>query len=295
MKVFDMHADTPYKMFSKNVGFSYEGLHISLDKLKNFSSYNQIFAFWCDNEKSDEEVYSDFFKMRKHFLESMSECAPKNLHYYFSIEDARLLEGKLERVPLLYSLGVRILTLVWRGESIIGGAYDTEKGLTEFGKMALDTALDVGIIPDVSHASRKVTDEVCKASAEKKVPFIATHSNSYSVYKHKRNLLDEEFLRIKDSSGIVGISLAPEHLCENEAHIKDVIKHVEHYLSLGGEDTLCLGCDFDGIESTPKELSDVSKLYLLKEELLRLGYSENLTDKIFYKNANDFVLKYINE
>lgn len=295
MRIFDMHADTPYKMFSKNVGFSDEGLHVSLDKIKSYESYKQVFAFWCDNEKSDCEVYSDFFEMRKHFIKSMNECEKENLSYYFSVEDARLLEGRLERLPLLYSLGVRILTLVWRGISIIGGAYDTDIGLTEFGKKALYTALDIGIIPDVSHASRRVTREVYEASAGKQMPFIATHSNSYSVYPHKRNLLDEEFLIIKKSSGIVGISLAPEHLCEGDAHINDVVNHIEHYLSLGGEDTLCLGCDFDGIDSTPCELSDLSKLYLLKEELLRIGYSEILTDKIFFQNANNFVLKYIKE
>ena len=294
MRIFDMHADTPYKMLLKNVGFSDESLHISNEKTKAFSSYKQVFAFWCDNEKDDSTVYSDFFRMREHFLKSIKECA-NDIEYYFSIEDARLLEGEIGRLSLLYSLGVRIITLVWRGHSIIGGAYDTEEGLTEFGKKALDTMLNIGIVPDVSHASRKIISEVHEASAEKKVPFIATHSNSYTVHNHRRNLFDEDFLKIKGSSGIVGISLAPEHLCEGEAHICDVIKHIEHYLSLGGEDTVCLGCDFDGIDSTPKELCDISKIYLLKNELLRLGYSEELTDKIFYKNANNFISKYIKE
>ncbi len=294
MRLYDMHADTPYRIFSLDTDFSDSRLHISCDKLKSFSDYRQFFAIWSDYDKDNEEAYNDFFLIRKRFIENTSNFNLKNMNYCFSAEDARLLNGKIERLSALYESGVRILTLVWRGDSIIGGAYDTEKGLTDFGKKVLLSCFKLGIVPDVSHASVNTIREVNLLSQKIKKPYIATHSNSYNIYPHKRNLTDSDFLDIKSVGGIVGISFAPIHLCEGDAHISDVIRHIEHYLSIGGENTVCLGCDFDGIDETPIEISDISMIYTLKNELIRLGYNEQLIDKIFYSNANNFVEKNIN-
>ena len=294
MRLYDMHADTPYRIFSLDTDFSDPRLHISCDKLKSFFDYRQFFAIWSDYEKDNEKAYNDFFLIRKRFIENIDKFNLKNMNFCFSVEDARLLNGKTERISTLYECGVRILTLVWRGDSIIGGAYDTQNGLTDFGKEVVLSCFELGIVPDISHASVKTIREVNMISQKFKKPYIATHSNSYNVYPHKRNLNDSDFLDIKSVGGIVGISFAPIHLCEGDAHISDVIRHIEHYLSIGGEDTVCLGCDFDGIDETPIGISDISMIYTLKNELIRLGYNELLTDKIFYKNANDFVEKNIN-
>ena len=48
-------------------------------------------------------------------------------------------------------------------------------------------------------------------------------------------------------------------------------------------DVLSLGTDFDGINKE-EPLSDASKLYLLKEELLKEGFTKLEIEKIFYKN-----------
>lgn len=294
MRLYDMHADTPYRIFSLDTDFSDSRLHISCDKLKSFSDYRQFFAIWSDYDKDNEEAYNDFFLIRKRFIENTDKFNFKNMKYCFSVEDARLLNRKAERISTLYEYGVRILTLVWRGNSVIGGAYDTQNGLTDFGKEVVLSCFKLGIVPDVSHASVRTIQEVNLISHKIKKPYIATHSNSYNVHPHKRNLTDSDFLNIMSVGGIVGVCLAPTHLCAEEAHITDVIRHIEHYLSIGGENTVCLGCDFDGIDETPIGISDISMMYTLKNELIRLRYNELLIDKIFYKNANDFVEKNIN-
>ena len=48
---------------------------------------------------------------------------------------------------------------MWKGEGCIGGAFDTEKGLTAFGRRVVKTAMEKGIVIDVSHGSGKLTDE----------------------------------------------------------------------------------------------------------------------------------------
>ena len=79
-------------------------------------------------------------------------------------------------------------------------------------------------------------------------PFIATHSNARAVTAHKRNLTDEQAKIIFKNGGIIGLNFhnaflnnEPEKAC-----IDDILKHAEHFLSLGGEDYVCLGSDFDG-------------------------------------------------
>ena len=292
MNLYDMHADTPYRIFKLGTNFSDERLHISPDKIKDISNYHQIFAIWCDKEFDNETVYKNFFKIRNDFLNCYASASLANLQFDFSVEDARLLNGKIERLDILQKSGVKILTLAWQGNSVIGGAYDTENGFTEFGKKTVCRCFELGIIPDVSHASRKMISELYEMSAERQLPFVATHSNSFSVYSHKRNLTDDDFMKIKDAKGIVGISFAPEHICKNEAHICDIIKHIEHYFSLDGEDIVCLGCDFDGISSCPVEITDISYIHLLKNELYKLGYNSRQIEKLFFENAFNFMNKY---
>ena len=98
------------------------------------------------------------------------------------------------------------------------------------------------------------------------------------------------FAALRDSGGVVGISMAALHLKDGgNATISDVLCHIEHYFSLGGEDTVALGCDFDGISASPKEIQSMYDLPLLAEHLARLGYSDCQIEKIFYRNADRFL------
>ena len=128
---------------------------------------------------------------------------------------------------------------------------------------------------------------------EYKKPIIASHSDSYSVCKHSRNLTDEDFKDIVSLGGIVGISLCPPHLAsDGKANLSDIIKHIEHYLSLGGENAVCMGCDLDGTD-LPHGINDISDLCKIEAELKRLGYPDDIIEKIFYKNAFEFIKKNI--
>ena len=62
-------------------------------------------------------------------------------------------------------------------------------------------------------------------------------------------------------------------------------------MSLGGENVVALGCDFDGTDFLPDGLKNVSEIKNLAECLAKLNYSDNQIDKIFYQNANNFINK----
>jgi membrane dipeptidase len=63
-----------------------------------------------------------------------------------------------------------------------------------------------------------------------------------------------------------------------------LIDHIDHIVQLTGADHVGLGSDFDGIESAPKELNDVSDMPLVTKALLERGYSKKDIKKILGGN-----------
>jgi membrane dipeptidase len=63
-----------------------------------------------------------------------------------------------------------------------------------------------------------------------------------------------------------------------------IADHIDHAVQVGGIDHVGLGSDFDGIDSAPKGMEDVSKLPALVRELARRGYSEQDLKKILGGN-----------
>lgn len=63
-----------------------------------------------------------------------------------------------------------------------------------------------------------------------------------------------------------------------------VVEHIEHVMTVGGEDAVGIGDDFDGIQDTPIGFEDVSMYPKLSEELLRRGHSEAQVKKVLGEN-----------
>jgi membrane dipeptidase len=63
-----------------------------------------------------------------------------------------------------------------------------------------------------------------------------------------------------------------------------LIDHLDHIVQLIGVDHVGLGSDFDGINSSPRELNDVTDMPLITQELLKRGYSKKDIHKILGGN-----------
>ncbi len=63
-----------------------------------------------------------------------------------------------------------------------------------------------------------------------------------------------------------------------------LLDHIDYIVNLVGADHVGIGSDFDGIESTPKELNDVTDMPLITKGLLERGYSETDIKKILGGN-----------
>ena len=295
--LFDLHCDTLVKAYEENYSiFSNSPLHLSFDKASHFSPFIQIMAIWTNDRLSDFEGFYQCLniikwanKINLPLVEDFNKLSSFSL--ILSIEDARIIENDLSRIDLLYNQKVRLITPVWKDASVIGGAWNTNIGLSDFGKNAISHMLELGIVVDVSHSSKRTFYEILDLCKEYNCIPVATHSNSFSMCNHPRNLTENQIYSLLDLNSIIGISLAPEHLSSNHhACIDDVIRHIDHYLSLGAENSICLGCDFDGISSLPTGIKDVSSLSILFEKLYKL-YGDTIVNKIFYGNSYRFFSK----
>ncbi len=299
----DLHCDTPYELYLRSESFFENSLAVSNRYTNVYSEYWQVAAIWSQKELDNDSAYARFFEIAKYFKNDVLSSKDISIYngrytaskktFILSVEDARILNGDINRLNALYAEGVRIITLLWRGCTCIGGSFDTSSGLTEFGKKTVRKCIELGIVPDISHASEQSAYDVFEMCGDS-FPVIASHSCSAAVYDHPRNITDGQFAHISASGGLVGINLylEPLGLTVGDAAVPSILKHIEHFLSIGGEDIVAFGCDFDGTDA-PLDLPNVSSLTVIAEEMLRLNYSEAIVKKLFYKNAKNFIKKYI--
>lgn len=307
LSLFDLHCDTAYEMHRRQEGFWQNTLAVSGEQAKRFTRYVQVMAIWTDRTLSDHDGWTAYRKILAHLQNDPTIKANKTglctslltekyerIQFLLSVEDARILENRTDRVDTLFADGVRLMTPLWSKNSCIGGAHDTKNGLTAFGKEALDRAASLGILLDVSHASERSFEEILAICMNRKRPALATHSNAYDLTPTSRNLKKWQIEQLIAQNGLIGINLhVPFLRRKNEsADIDDVLAHVEYFLSLGAQSNLALGGDMDGA-TLPKDLHSLSCMPRLAEAMQKRNYPENLIRAIFFENAYRFAQTYI--
>ncbi|MBQ9742678.1 MAG: membrane dipeptidase [Ruminococcus sp.] len=299
MRFFDLHCDTLYKAVTTGSTLDDVNNEVTVSSGKKFSAWTQCMAIWIPDGISDNkavELFEKAYRKLKTDAETFGVSINQggeltNLHsFFFTVENALVIGSDIDRVKTLSECGVRMITLTWNDVNLLGGGADTNMGLTDFGKVCIREFENNSIVVDVSHASEKMFFDVAQCSRR---PFVASHSNSKSICNHRRNLSDEQFCVIVDRGGIVGINFHRDFLSESSksASLKDVLNHTEHFLSLGGEDHLCIGSDFDGSD-IPRKVNSLDKIYNLYEAFLKIGYNEQLVQKIMYDNAHNFFSRF---
>ncbi|MCK9408338.1 MAG: dipeptidase [Bacteriovoracaceae bacterium] len=79
-------------------------------------------------------------------------------------------------------------------------------------------------------------------------------------------------------------ALAPHYL-EARPTLSLLVDHIDYIAKLVGADFVGIGSDFDGVESLPKEMDDVTFLPNITRELLMRGYTEKDIRKILGSNV----------
>ncbi|MBQ7874239.1 MAG: membrane dipeptidase [Oscillospiraceae bacterium] len=303
MDFFDLHCDTITSAMQRSVDMTHGYLDISLPVNREIVRHCQCFAIFCPDTIKGEDAFN-YYTMAKHYFRDQLAEYPQYFEQVntaadiekitksgktaaiLTVEGGRVLGGKIGRLEKLREDGVKMMTLTWNGENEIGkGSVEQGFGLKPFGIEVIKEMERMKMIIDVSHLSDAGFEDVIKNVG---CAVAASHSNLRSICGHRRNLTDEYFKEIIHRGGIVGINFYKGFLNENEerASLDDIVKHVEKMLLLGGENTVCMGSDYDGCDVVDgiKKLNDVTKLY----NIITKEFGENLAEKIFWKNANRF-------
>jgi membrane dipeptidase len=202
-----------------------------------------------------------------------------------TLEGVDAIGNDLTKLNILYQLGVRSVGLTWNNANLAadGAGEPRGAGLTHFGKKIVQFHNDHKILTDVSHLCDQAFWDVMEIA---KYP-IASHSNSRTLCNHRRNLTDEQAVEMFQKGGLIHVVHNPPFVTEKEeASIPDLVKHIDHFCSLGGVKQIGLGSDFDGIATFITDLENASKSQNLINELLK-HYSEEEVRGFAYQNFLD--------
>lgn len=161
------------------------------------------------------------------------------------LEGASMIENELDRVDVLYGLGVRCMGLVYSDSNMIGGGLKEkgDGGLTDFGYRVVERMNRVGMAIDLAHVGDATSLDAIEASDK---PVFITHAGSRTVWRTKRMKPDEVLHAMAEKGGVIGLEAAP-HTTLSETHprhtIESVMDHFKYLEKLIGLDHVAFGPD----------------------------------------------------
>ena len=129
------------------------------------------------------------------------------------------------------------------------------KGLTNRGKNLIELLNAHRIFVDLAHIHPQGFWDAIDIH-KKDIPVIVTHTGVDGVNRHWRNLDDQQLKAIATLQGVIGVIFA-ENFLQNRNTSKDghmILEHMEHIISVIGEDFVSIGSDFDGAIRPPKDM-----------------------------------------
>ena len=309
----DMHCDTLMQSWFRNKKDIYKtSTMLDIKRLRQGGAKAQFFAIFLQSMRmkrmlgpfmiSDDRYIEKLMKTFYHTLREHEDVIAFAGNYQdleknwkagkisaiLTMEDGRAVQGKMERLKEFYDRGVRLLGLTWNYANCFGYPNSRDvtvmkKGLSDFGKEAVEEMNRLGMIIDVSHLSDGGFWDVAAIS---KKPFVASHSNARALCDHTRNLTDEMIRAVGNAGGVIGLNQCPEFLYpgSTENRLEDMVAHLQHIRNVGGRETAALGSDFDGIGGK-LVIGGPQDYEKLASALVRAGFSEEEIEEIFYKNV----------
>jgi len=198
------------------------------------------------------------------------------------VEGGHQLGNSIAVLRQYHALGVRYVTLTHTCHNAFAdscGYLQTIKprhdGLSSLGRSLIAEMNRLGVLVDLSHTSDATAKQALELS---KAPVIWSHSSARAVHDVARNVPDDilELIGIGEglTDAVVMVNFAPQFVADpGNATVETVADHVEHIANVSSKLHVGLGSDFDGIDSVPVGLEDVSKYPALIAELYRRGWN----------------------
>ncbi|MBQ3009900.1 MAG: membrane dipeptidase [Oscillospiraceae bacterium] len=300
IRYFDGHCDTIYRCYVTGEGMRSNGGHIALDRIDGFDSYAQMFTFFWDADEAPARgmlaVAKEMYVLFQNQLQLNSDClihcrstadvlkcaGKGKVCALLSVEGADLLDCDPDNIELAQQWGVKLINPTWNCSNALSGSHcrDNHRGLSDVGRAFVKQAEQANILMDVSHLSQKGFWDLVEMTSR---PIVASHSNSRSVYEHSRGLTDDQFRAVCETGGVVGLNFYSGFVGTHPT-MDMLIRHLEHFLELGGEKHVAIGGDLDGCDETVIGINGVQDVPKLWMDLKEKGYSDQLLDDLFWNN-----------
>lgn len=163
----------------------------------------------------------------------------------FGLEAATPIENEIDRLDVLYGLGIRQIGIAYSDSNSLGSGLNetVDGGLTAFGRRAVGRMNKLGLAIDVSHSSDRTSLDACHTSS---VPVLLTHAGARAIWDTPRMKPDEVLKAIAETGGVIGMSAAP-HTTLSAAHplhtIESVMDHFRYCVDLVGIEHVAFGPD----------------------------------------------------
>ena len=124
------------------------------------------------------------------------------------VENGYPIGEDIARVKEFYERGARYLSLTHNGHNQLADSNTGERdgwkwnGLSPLGKQVFAEMNRLGIMADVSHASK---ESMMQIAALSKAPIIASHSAVRALCDVSRNMDDEQLLALKKTGGVIQV------------------------------------------------------------------------------------------
>jgi membrane dipeptidase len=195
---------------------------------------------YCDIAKQDT-VY-----IAKTYQDLLEAKTSNRIAILPSLEAASILENEVDRVDVLYGLGIRCMGITYNEANTLGsGLTETfDGGLTKFGRKVVERMNTLGMVIDISHCGDRTSLDVIEAS---EAPVMITHAGARNVWNSPRMKPDEVLLACAEKGGVIGVCAAPNTTLSaknpNEHTLESVMEHLEYIIDLVGIDHVGLGPD----------------------------------------------------
>ncbi|HMF57344.1 MAG TPA: membrane dipeptidase [Pyrinomonadaceae bacterium] len=201
------------------------------------------------------ETHPDHFLLVRQHSDIERAKRESKMGVILSFESTEMFGSDLSRLPLFRRLGVRVMQITYNRRSLFGdGCLEpANAGLSNLGRQAVKQMNEMGVACDLSHSGVQTTMEAIALSTK---PTIFSHAGCKSVHDHPRNKDDAEMRALAERGGVMGIYFLP--FIGGEAGqpptLEIYMKHMEHALSVCGEDHVGVGSDIDitPVNDTPE-------------------------------------------
>ena len=299
MRLIDLHCDvlhTLWKEPSKSF-YSPFDLKVNAPAMEGFDQMIQVMALYVSETIPHNQRLQVILQMIEIFHQRIllegngkykwirtkkdwRDLKQDEKGFVLSIEGCEAIADEYFVFERLVAKGVQFFGLTWNYGNLLGDGVCEERGagLSLRWKQFLHWCQQACVTVDVSHLNEAGFWD-CMAVD---VPIIASHSNAKKICSHPRNLTDHQIQALIDKQGLMGITFVPCFLSDKPT-LDDIVRHIDHVCSLGGENILAFGSDFEGFDDALwnlKSLADIPNLF----DYLSKFFSDELIHKICYKN-----------